>query len=111
MDILTVSNENIIGHLLFSGVAILFFVLGNQAKKSQNAVSFFTIMKAVKNEELINVEKYNQDIARTYFVFAGFMAIVSFVPSHLKALQILLICVSAIFLLIGNIMILKKYKK
>ncbi len=64
----------IIGFIIWSIVAIIFFSIGVSCRKAQEAVGFFTFA----NPPIVkDVKKYNNEVATLWFIVAGVLEITS----------------------------------
>ena len=62
----------IIAFIIWSLIAILFVIFGVSARKSKEAVGFFS---GVKPPEVKDVKAYNYAVSRLWFIFASFYEI------------------------------------
>ncbi|MFQ9669141.1 hypothetical protein [Coprobacillus cateniformis] len=104
--------NSIINHVVFSFIAIFFFILSNQSRRSDHAVSFFNIMRPIKDKEIKDIDTYNKCIANLYLFFGLMMTLVAFIDiENYKIFAIILVFMSVFILVLGNVIVLKKFKK
>ena len=104
----------IIGFVIWSIVAIIFFGIGISCRKSHEAVGFFTFVKPPVVED---VEHYNNAISILWFIAAGVLEIIGIPILFLKQNSplcipiIFVVIVGVIAMVIAYLKIEEKYKK